>query len=98
MYARVNRFQEHTDDLDEATRIARHELVPQLEGVPGFLGVQSLVDRSTGRSLAITYWETEEAMHASETRAGRVRSDAEALTGAELLSVERYEVALRIGL
>jgi heme-degrading monooxygenase HmoA len=98
MYVRVNRFQEHADDLDEASRIAEDELVPQLQSIPGFAGVLSLIDRATGESLALTFWETEEAMRASEAAADRVRADAQALTGSEIRTIQRYEVALRVGL
>jgi heme-degrading monooxygenase HmoA len=98
MYVRVNRFQEHADDLDEANRIAEGELVPQLQTIPGFAGVLSLIDRSTGQSLALTFWETEEAMRDSEAAADRLRADAESLTGSEIRTIERYEVALRVDL
>ena len=97
MFARVNRFQDNPDNLEEADRIAEEKLVPQLETIPGFLGLLSLADRGTSQSLAITFWETEEAMRASESEADRVRSDAEKLTGAEIRSIERYELTLRVG-
>jgi heme-degrading monooxygenase HmoA len=98
MFARVNRFQDTPDNLDESDRIAETEIVPQLQTVPGFLGVLSLADRATGGSLAITFWETEEAMRASEPTADRVRAELKERTGAEIRTVERYEVTLRAGL
>lgn len=99
MFARINRFQgTPDDDFDEATRRVQEKLVPQLEAIPGFLGLQSLVNRSTGETLAITYWENEEAMRASEAEADRMRAEGKELTGSEIRNVERYEVELRIGL
>lgn len=98
MFARVNRFQDQPDHLDEADRIAEQEVVPQLHHVPGFLGLLSLADRGSGESLAITFWESEDALRASEADADRLRGEAAQRTGAEIRSVERYEVTLRVGL
>jgi heme-degrading monooxygenase HmoA len=98
VYARVNRFEDRPQDLDEAERFAEQKIVPQLETVPGFVGVLSLVDRATGTSLAITFWETEQAMHASETEARRLRRDLSDGAGSEVRAVDRYEVALRVGI
>lgn len=98
MFARVNRFQDDPANLDEAERIAEEKVVPQLDRIPGFVGVLSLVDRATGQSLAITFWDTEEALRASEAEAERLRGESAGHTGAEVRSVERYEVAFRVGL
>lgn len=98
MYARVNRFQDRPQDLDEAERFAEQKIVPQLQTIPGFLGVLSLVDRTTGESLAITFWHSEQAMGASETEADRLRGDVSQSTGSEIRAVDRYEVALRVGI
>lgn len=98
MFARVNHFQEHADDLNDAVRVGEEQLIPQLKAVPGFLGAQFLIDRETGRSLAITYWESSDAMRASEEKANEIRQESNALTGSETTNVERYEVALRVGL
>jgi heme-degrading monooxygenase HmoA len=98
MYARVNRFQDRPEDLEQAERFAEEKLVPQLRSVPGFVGVLSLVDRATGESLAITFWETADAMRASEAEADRMRGDLGEAAGTETRTVERYEVALRVGI
>jgi heme-degrading monooxygenase HmoA len=97
MFARVNHFQDRPENLDEGERYAEAKIVPQLQTVPGFLGLLSMVDRTTGRNLAITFWETEEAMRASEDYANRVRGEVREHTGAQIQSIERYEVTLRVG-
>jgi heme-degrading monooxygenase HmoA len=96
MYARVNRFRLGDQDIDETTRIAEDKLVPQVRALPGFAGLQSLVNRSTREELTITFWETEEAMRDSEGGANRLRGESADLTGTEIVSVERYEVVLRV--
>lgn len=98
MFARVSQFQENVDRIDEATRAVQDEIVPQVEGMPGFLGLQSLVNRDTGATLAITFWESDEAMRNSEVEADKLREQAAQLAEGEIRSVERYEVILRVGL
>lgn len=98
MFARVSHFQEHADNLDEAVRVGEEQLIPQLKAKPGFLGAQFLIDRESGRSLAITYWDSSDAMRDSENRADQIRQQSTRLTGSETTEVERYEVALRVGL
>jgi heme-degrading monooxygenase HmoA len=54
-----------------------------------------LVDRQTGNAIAITLWEDESAMRASEERANALRAQAADEMGAGAApSVERYEVAV----
>ena len=98
MFARVNRFQDDPANLEESERVAEQEIVPQLQRVPGFLAVLSLVDRASGESLAITLWESEEAMHSSEQDADRFRGELKERTGSNVVNVQRYEVSLRVGL
>ena len=98
MYARVNRFEDRPENLDEAERFAEQTIVPQLQSVPGFRGVLSLVDRDTGTSHAITLWESQEAMRASEAEANRLRAEISDGSGSEIRTVDRYEVSLRVGI
>jgi heme-degrading monooxygenase HmoA len=98
MFARVSRYTETADDLDEAARVSEEKLVPMVQQLPGFLGLQVLLDRDNRRSISITYWETREAMAASEEEANRIRQEGDELTGTKVVDVERYEVAFRTGL
>jgi heme-degrading monooxygenase HmoA len=98
MYARVNHYQDSPENLDSSEQVAEKEIVPQLKQVAGFLGVLSMVDRTTGKSLAITFWESEEALRASETAADELRDEIKERTGSEIRTVDRYEVTLRVGI
>jgi heme-degrading monooxygenase HmoA len=60
----------------------------------GFRGVLALADRSTGKMVAITFWESEEAMRASEASANKLRESAAGASAAEIASVDRFEVVL----
>lgn len=94
MFARVNIFKGSGDVMEDATRIAREKALPALREVDGFAGLLILEDRKLGRSIGITFWQTEEALQASEEAADRMRSETAAEAGEEIVGVERYEVTL----
>jgi hypothetical protein len=68
MFARIATF-ESTDPaaderlMDEAGKIVE----PIIRGLEGIQGYQELVDRTSGRSLSIAYFDTEEHAIAAET-------------------------------
>jgi heme-degrading monooxygenase HmoA len=54
-----------------------------------------LIDRESGDALAITLWEDEQAMQASENSANTLRTQAADQMGAtDAPTVGRYEVAV----
>ena len=68
--------------------------MPRIQEEPGYKGAMSLIDRSTGKSLSITLWDSEEALRTSRHSANQIRSAAAVMSPAEILSVEEYEVAV----
>jgi heme-degrading monooxygenase HmoA len=93
MHARASTITGAPGQADEERRLFESELLPQLEQVDGFKGVLALADNSSGKSLVVTIWESEQAMQASEERANQMRSDAAARFGATSPpQVDRYEV------
>ncbi len=54
----------------------------------------ALVDRHSGKTLGITFWESEEAMRASEEVANRLREESAEAGSGTIAGVERYEVGL----
>jgi heme-degrading monooxygenase HmoA len=95
MFARVSTFQGSPDQTAEGIRITRERILPLARLQDGFKGIYLLFDRESGRSLAITLWETEEDMKASEDAALRARTESAEAAGEIILGVERYEVALQ---
>ena len=87
MFARVSTFTGTSDQVDEAIRQAREDVMPRLEQLDGYRGAYFLVDRENGKSLAVTRWESEEA-------ADTLRSETADALGTQMVGVERYEVAL----
>jgi len=94
MYARVSTFLGSPGGLDSAVANARDNVVPAMAKVDGFRGLMVLIDRSSGRSMSVTLWDSEEALHDSELAAAAVRRDGAASAAQTILSVERFEVAL----
>jgi len=93
VFARVSTYTGTSDEIDEAIRQVRENTLPKLKQLDGYKGAYFLVDRQNGKSLAVTLWESEEAMSASEEAANSLRSDVADALGTQMVGVERYEVA-----
>lgn len=78
MFARVTEFQAEPDRVEESTRYVEEELVPAYRQEQGFRAWYSLVDPDTGGGLTITFWESDEMLHASETLSRARRPDPDA--------------------
>ena len=94
MHARISSLEGPADQVDEGLRYVREQVLPQLQQQDGFKGFIALSDRQSGKVMGISFWESEQAMRASEEVGDRTRSDsAEAVSGS-VAGVERYQVAL----
>ena len=94
MYARVSTYTGTSDEIDEAIRQVRDNTLPKLVQLDGYKGAYFLVDRQNGKSLAVTLWESEEAMSTSEEAANSMRSEIADALETQMVGVERYEVAV----
>ena len=92
MHARVNTIEGSPDRMDDATRHIEEQTMPQLRQMEGFQGFVALGDRQSGKVLGVAFWESEEALRATEQALSSVRSGAAEAAGGTLTSVERYEV------
>jgi len=66
MYARSTTVRGNPQSLDQAIAYLRDEVMPAVQEVDGYVGLSMMCDRDSGRCIATTAWETEEAMHNSE--------------------------------
>ena len=95
MHARMSIFEGSPDKIDEALRQAREAVLPQAKEMdPGFKGIIALADRQSGKMVGITFWESEEALRATEEGANRLREESAEAGGGTVAGVERYEVGL----
>jgi heme-degrading monooxygenase HmoA len=98
MYARVTTFPGLAPERIKATleEFTEH-LLPRLEREPGYRGVWAGVDFTGGRAIAVTYWESLDAVHASDPVANEVRAAAVTKAGVDRNRppiTDRYEVVL----
>ncbi len=70
----------------------QEKVLPSARNMEGFKGVLSMGDRQSGKGISLTFWETEEAMKASEEEANQLRQQAADETADQVAGVERYEV------
>lgn len=89
MHARITTVT-GASDIDGGIAFLRDQVVPQLEGQKGFLGLSASGDRGAGVVTVLSVWESEADLDASESAADKVRGDAMSVIGGEA-SVERFE-------
>ena len=92
MYARSTTIQGQPSSIDAGIAHARDSVMPALEGIDGCVGLSLLVDRTSGRCIVTTSWESEEAMRASEESIRPIRDQAAELFGGGA-QIEEWAVA-----
>jgi hypothetical protein len=94
MHARMSTLEGSPDELDEGVHDVKDHVLPLLRQQDGFKGFIALGDRQSGELIGITFWESEQAMQASEEVGERTRSDTAEDMGDTIADVQRYEVGL----
>ena len=92
MYARVSTIQGSPGKVDDVTRQTQEQTLPQLQRMEGFKGFVALGDRQSGKMLGVSFWESEEALRASDEAVSNVRSGAAEAADGIVAGVEQYEV------
>jgi heme-degrading monooxygenase HmoA len=92
MFARVSTYEGRPEQLDEMHHEGVEHILPALEMQDGFSGGLVLADRKSGKVLAMTLWESEQAMDATEEASQWLRFFSAESGGGTISSVERYEV------
>ena len=94
MHARVTTLQMDPSALDQVTAQLESEDIPGFQQLDGFKGMTVVADRQSGKTLALTFWESEDAMRGSEEAVKGARQRAADTGGAGEPQVERFEVLL----
>ena len=94
MRARVIVTDAPAEIIDAGAQMTRDVLVPASRAQEGYRGYIALYDRATGRSLAVTLWEDEESETASDKASRGRREEAAKAFGANIVSVDKYDVAV----
>lgn len=91
--ARVMRFKAPLDGLAKVEEVI-NGIIPRIRVLDGCDGFLFLVDRLTGRSMAVSLWDSDEAMQGSENAAGHLRKELIEQGHQQLISIEKYEIAV----
>ena len=94
MYARLTTIEGLPDRMDDATRHVQEQTLAQLRQMDGFEGFVGLADRQSGKLLGVAFWESEEALRATEGAASGVRSGVAEAAGGTVAGVDQYEVVV----
>ena len=92
MYARVTTIQGAPAKIDDAKGHIQEQALPQLQKMDGFKGFLALGDRNSGKVVGVAFWESEEALRATDEAVSSVRSGAAEAAEGTVSSVEEYEV------
>ncbi len=94
MHARVTTLEGSPDKMDDATRHLQEQVLPQLQQMDGFKGFVALGDRQSGKLLGVAFWESEEALRATEEAVSSVRSGVAEAADGSVAGVDEYEVVV----
>ncbi len=93
MFARVSTYRGGGDRLLEGFA----NVSQPLEAIDGFSHAYFMVDRESGKGMSITIWTSEEALLASVAKADELRRQGAEAGGAEIESVQHYEIGMTVG-
>ena len=91
MFARIGTWHGSPEALENWVAHAGEVVKPKVQQHPGLEAAYWLVDREGGKGLTITFWESEEAMDATEAFRSQSQVQTSDTTGAEV-TTERFEV------
>jgi hypothetical protein len=97
MYARIATFESTDPAADEKLMSQAEEIVePIMRGMTGFLGHMELVDRTSGKALSISLFDTEQSAIAAEPifdeEMPKALGELMQQFSGRRLSVDRYDV------
>ena len=92
MFARVTRFDVRSERLREGQREIEEHVLPALEMQVGYSGGLLLANSQQGKVLAVSLWESEQEMHATDEVSHWFRVFGAAAVEGTVTDVETYEV------
>jgi heme-degrading monooxygenase HmoA len=96
MHARHVTIQGDASRIDDAIGSVQAGVLPGLQGSDGFKGFTLLVDRSAGTAIGISYWESPEALEASEAAIRQAREETVRASGGDQPQIRIFEVAIDV--
>ena len=93
MYARSTTTRGNPQMIDDAIAYLRDEVMPAVTAMEGCIGLSMMCDRDSGRCIATSAWQSEEAMHNSESGMHDMRMRYAQMMGSEP-EVQEWEIAV----
>ena len=95
MFARVSIVKGPSDRVEEGMKLLNDMVLPRVKELPGLTGGYWLLDQDRDRVMAITIFDSEESLNASQEDADRIRDEV-ASHGLTVQSVETFEVVAQV--
>jgi heme-degrading monooxygenase HmoA len=92
MHARVTTLEVPPDRIDVAKRNVREQVLPRLSQMEGFKGMVALGSGQSGKLQGVAFWESEEALRATDQSVVPVREGVAEAAGGTVAGVEEFEV------
>ena len=94
MHASLTTVRAAGPDVADTARLAAESMLTWLREFDGYRGLLVLADAEAGKARIMTLWESSEDIERSARGRAQVRESMVAAAGAEVESVERYELVL----
>ena len=82
------------DQADRAIEFYKDSVLPSLEGLEGFCSSSLLIDRTSGRGVSSTTFDSRDAMERSREQSKELRNTRTRELGADVLDVAEFELAI----
>jgi quinol monooxygenase YgiN len=93
MYARSTTTRGNPQMIDDAIAYLRDEVMPAVTAMDGCIGLSMMCDRDSGRCIATSAWQSEEAMHNSESGMHDMRMRYAQMMGSQP-EVQEWEIGV----
>ncbi|MET7768277.1 hypothetical protein [Nocardia sp. NPDC005366] len=94
MYARSSTIAAQPSSIDSGIAYLRKEVMTNLPGVDGWVGLSLMMNRATGRCIATTAWESEDALQSSRPRVQSLRDGLVQALNGQTEKIDEWEVAV----
>jgi heme-degrading monooxygenase HmoA len=94
VFVRTTEIRADSAKIDDGIAIVRDDIFPGVSEVDGCVGMSLLVNRDSGRCIATTAWQSQEAMRESAQRVMPLRDRAVQGLGSSGSEVHQWEVAV----
>ncbi|WP_431232426.1 antibiotic biosynthesis monooxygenase [Mycolicibacterium psychrotolerans] len=91
---RATWLQARPDQFDQAVEFYKTTVLPEIEQLDGFCSTSMMCDRSTGRAVVSTTYDSRDAMERSRDAARALRTALLRDLGADQLDVGEFELAI----